>query len=315
MKPSLNTSLRPACFTLIELMVVIAIIAILLAIMLPSLKKARDKAKLIICLGNQRQVYLHAAAYAGDFDDRLPDRGSSGFAKYGHEGHVASHATFPFASGSEIYNNHAKGIGNFLESYCGIKMNKMNNWDNQTFTRGDTILHCPSTTMPFERSTATVDYFLAMFGAHQYRVAPVYNSWSSYLPYPVAFPRLSTMSTFRGWEVAGVADMYNHPRAGNVTGVDGAGRSFNYSRGESYYFVGEYGGIIYLPKTHVAVRMGVCETTTGNWWEGMFPMGPREIQCIDPGNNFPLSGSAGWWPTNGGTISVTDRDGRARLGY
>jgi prepilin-type N-terminal cleavage/methylation domain-containing protein/prepilin-type processing-associated H-X9-DG protein len=58
-------------FTLIELRVVIAIIALLVAILLPALAGAREAAQQTVCLSNQRQFMFGAQMYANDWNDVL----------------------------------------------------------------------------------------------------------------------------------------------------------------------------------------------------------------------------------------------------
>jgi prepilin-type N-terminal cleavage/methylation domain-containing protein/prepilin-type processing-associated H-X9-DG protein len=59
-------------FTLIELLVVIAIIAILAAILFPVFAQAREKARAITCLSNEKQMGLGILQYVQDYDETLP---------------------------------------------------------------------------------------------------------------------------------------------------------------------------------------------------------------------------------------------------
>ncbi len=63
---------RRSAFTLIELLVVIAIIALLVSILMPSLQKAKEMAKNVVCMSNQKTVSHGIFLYCNQYDDQYP---------------------------------------------------------------------------------------------------------------------------------------------------------------------------------------------------------------------------------------------------
>ena len=113
--------MRKRAFTLIELLVVVAIIALLIAILLPSLGKARDRAKTAACAANVKSLYQAANNYAAEYNGIiLPARTQGG-----------SSQSFEWCGidvlGSEI------GLGR----YTGGDQTAM-------FQKVQQLIHCPS---------------------------------------------------------------------------------------------------------------------------------------------------------------------------
>jgi prepilin-type N-terminal cleavage/methylation domain-containing protein/prepilin-type processing-associated H-X9-DG protein len=93
-------------FTLVELLTVIAIIAILAALLLPALGLARARALRIECVSNLRQISIAIQMYADDSDDSLPGPLLIGIAS-GYDLNTGANSAYPH-------------LGNYLWSYLGL---------------------------------------------------------------------------------------------------------------------------------------------------------------------------------------------------
>src|SRR5689334_16347335 len=75
MLPAPQPGCTPRAFTLIELLTVIALIAILAAILFPVFGQARSKARQATCQSNLKQMGTAFAMYAADNDGLFPNPG------------------------------------------------------------------------------------------------------------------------------------------------------------------------------------------------------------------------------------------------
>jgi prepilin-type N-terminal cleavage/methylation domain-containing protein len=63
---------RPEAFTLLEVLVVVAIIGVLAALLLPALNASKEKARKVNCLSNMKQIGLATVLYASSYQGRCP---------------------------------------------------------------------------------------------------------------------------------------------------------------------------------------------------------------------------------------------------
>jgi prepilin-type N-terminal cleavage/methylation domain-containing protein/prepilin-type processing-associated H-X9-DG protein len=125
-----HNSGRSPAFTLIELLVVIAIIAILAAILFPVFAQAREKARAITCISNNKQMALATLMYSQDYDETFP----FGFGYYVGSGWL-------WTDVGDTQPNWRTTNAAFVSAMTGY-------WGNavQPYTKNDQVLLCPDAT-------------------------------------------------------------------------------------------------------------------------------------------------------------------------
>ena len=112
-------------FTLVELLVVVAIIALLVSILLPTLSRAKELTKRAICGTNLKGIGSSAFIYANDFNDCFPVApavmytGGSTYDKWGGKTDGTWRTTAPTTSDDTVSVTASQWI--FVrEDYCGV---------------------------------------------------------------------------------------------------------------------------------------------------------------------------------------------------
>jgi len=122
-------------FTLIELLVVIAIIAILMAILMPALQIAREQARGIACMSNQKTMGLAYVMYADENDSGI----CGGMARYAPTNGVPPWVMPPLAyQASGSFSQKPSGSVTLDERYNGLREGALFPYINEVGA-----YHCP----------------------------------------------------------------------------------------------------------------------------------------------------------------------------
>ncbi|MBH07331.1 MAG: hypothetical protein CMJ20_13560 [Phycisphaeraceae bacterium] len=119
-------------FTLIELLVVISIISLLIAMLLPSVEKARASGEQVVCQTNLRQMGIAMAGYVNEWDDWLPY-----YEAWYDDHHQSKLVVNP--DGSWYWRKGWKDIGAVMSAYLNYS-----NDANSDLINTDRGLTCPS---------------------------------------------------------------------------------------------------------------------------------------------------------------------------
>ncbi|MFP4053693.1 MAG: type II secretion system protein [Phycisphaerae bacterium] len=110
-----RTQPGPAGFTLVELLIVISIIALLISILLPSLGRAKESARVISCRSNLRAIGVAFRMYLDDSRDLMPCAAQLPSAKLNHWPRIVD-ILLPYAENPELFRCPADTKKNYFLS-------------------------------------------------------------------------------------------------------------------------------------------------------------------------------------------------------
>ena len=151
---SSNNSIIRAGFTLVELLVVVAVISVLMGVLLPSLSSSRDAARTVQCASNQRQMFAAWQMYAGDANGRVMP--------------LAYWSAQDIGAGPAIYWWGAQGTAStsvdhsrgFLSAYLDASL------------RPESVYECPSQPWGTYRPQGTAKSITSTYGYNGYYLSP-----------------------------------------------------------------------------------------------------------------------------------------------
>jgi type II secretory pathway pseudopilin PulG len=193
---------------LVELLVVIAIISILAGLLLPALENALNTAHRIVCLSNQKQLYVSLATYSNDYNDWLP---------MGGEGTASGHPLNGMRYAEELGNR--VWVANYLEiplfQWSGASVTNVATqspyWrsPNEGKPLGGTLMDCPGSRLrdafdnPSNGSFSFGYRFPGLGAGHYHSAAGQDPAWPKR-----QYTRLSTIGTpYKGYAKTMIMDV------------------------------------------------------------------------------------------------------------
>jgi prepilin-type processing-associated H-X9-DG protein/prepilin-type N-terminal cleavage/methylation domain-containing protein len=220
-------------FTLVELLVVIGIIAVLIAILLPALGRARTAAKTTKCLANLRQIGMGFSMYRNEWGNFLPPLNAK----------VSYNVNSPFQKDYGMWNC----IGPYLgrPEWRGEKASDAY-WGSQRLNHGRSIFDCPEVfnSHPWQRGYGE-SLYMQNPGGFNVTVAAGVRAWSVPRKYaairdPSTKIHVADSDDWHLGELSAVVKLpydnerafsiYRHARGVNMLFADGHAR---YAKGEA----------------------------------------------------------------------------------